>query len=262
VADPLSSADFTLRWIGHATVRLELDGLRVLTDPVLRERLGPLRRYADPVEPSWYDEIDVVVISHLHSDHLDLPSLRRLDPGTRLVVPRGAAPFVRTAGLHNVEELGRGERLRIGPLCIEATPAAHDGYRWRRPYGPVAEAVGYLIEGSTRVYFAGDTDLFSELEELRDRAEVALLPVGGWGLTLGPGHLDPARATQALRLIRPRLAVPVHWGTLWTSGLRQVRRDLFDRPGPQFAELARELAPDVEVAVLTPGELRGGKGTG
>jgi L-ascorbate metabolism protein UlaG (beta-lactamase superfamily) len=113
--------------------------------------------------------------------------------------------------------------------------------------------VGYLVDASTRVYFAGDTDLFDEMAELRGRVDVALIPVGGWGLTLGPGHLDPVRAAQAVGLIRPRVAVPIHWGTLWPAGLGWARRDLFALPGERFAQAVAALAAQVEVRVLRPG---------
>jgi L-ascorbate metabolism protein UlaG (beta-lactamase superfamily) len=111
-----------------------------------------------------------------------------------------------------------------------------------------------MIESPTaRIYFAGDTDLFPEMDELGE-PDVGLLPVGGWGLTLGKGHLDPIRAAHALRLVRPRIAVPIHWGTFWPRGLGRVRVERKSGGGALFARHAAELAPDVRVVVAQPGE--------
>lgn len=244
----------TVRWIGHATCVIDLDGVRVLTDPVLRPRLGPLRRHGAPLEERWWRGTDVVVLSHLHHDHLDITSLRRLPAGVPVLAPQGARRVLRRTGLHDVIEVSPGDRVRVGAVTVEATPADHDDRRWRGPWGAVAPPVGYLIEGSTPVWFAGDTDAFPEMSQLRDRVDVALLPVGGWGLTLGTGHLDPRRAAEVLDVVRPRLAVPVHWGTLRPLGTRQLRRALFEQPGPLFRARAAELSPQVQVVVLRPGQ--------
>ena len=94
--------------------------------------------------------------------------------------------------------------------------------RFRPPFGPKAEAVGYVFEqGSESVYFAGDTDMFPAMAELAG-VDLALLPVWGWGPRLGPGHMDPERAADALGVIRPRATVPIHWGTLWPVGMGRV----------------------------------------
>ena len=74
--------------------------------------------------------------------------------------------------------------------------------------------MGYLIRGSHQIYFAGDTDLFEGMATLAPDLEIALVPIWGWGPSLGPGHLDPRRAAEALRLLQPLLAVPIHWETL------------------------------------------------
>jgi L-ascorbate metabolism protein UlaG (beta-lactamase superfamily) len=112
-----------------------------------------------------------------------------------------------------------------------------------------------VISGDHVVHFAGDTELFSAMSELSsDDIDVSLLPVGGWGPTLRGGHMDPAKAVEALRLIRPRMAIPIHWGTFWPRGLRWFRRNLFERPGYTFAELAKASVANIEIAALQPGE--------
>jgi L-ascorbate metabolism protein UlaG (beta-lactamase superfamily) len=118
------------------------------------------------------------------------------------------------------------------------------------------EAIGLLIHGSKTVYFAGDTDLFPEMADLAsEHVDVALLPVAGWGPRLGAGHLDSRRAAEALRLIRPQIAVPIHWGYLRPVVLGSREPRYLTEPGHRFAELAATIAPDVTVRVLGPGEV-------
>jgi L-ascorbate metabolism protein UlaG (beta-lactamase superfamily) len=135
---------------------------------------------------------------------------------------------------------------------VAATPAEHDDRR--RPLGgPRAKPLGYVVSGSRRGYFAGDTDLFAEMTALRGSIDLALLPVAGWGATLGPGHLDADRAAEAAARIAPRVAIPIHWGTL------APRRPLKRHPNPstpprEFANLVARETPGVEVRVIQPGE--------
>ncbi len=243
-----------MTFLGHSSVLVELEHVRVLTDPLLRDGVTVLRRVASPLAPAAYEGVDAALVSHLHLDHYDVPSLRRLGPDVRLIVPRGAARLLRGAGFDSVDELGPGESTEIGGIRVTATPAAHGGYR--PPFGPRAEAVGYLIEGrERRVYFAGDTDLFDEMADLGADLDVALLPVWGWGPTLGPGHLDPSRAAAALRLLRPRYAVPIHWGTLWPRGLGRVGSGRLTRPPREFAARAAVHHPAARILLTEPGDV-------
>jgi L-ascorbate metabolism protein UlaG (beta-lactamase superfamily) len=240
-----------LIYLGHATTLLRLGGVSVLTDPALREWLGPLRRHGAVVDPELRDEADAVLISHLHRDHLDLASLRRLPPVTPLVVPRGAGQIASRGGADEVVEMSPGETLSIGALTVTAVTAVHDGRRG--PWGRGAQPLGYVLRGDgRRVYFAGDTDLFDGMSELRP-LDLALLPVWGWGPSLGSGHLDPAGAARALTLLRPRGAVPIHWGTFYPLGLSRLRPAPLSDPPLEFARLAAELSPEVDVRVLDPG---------
>jgi L-ascorbate metabolism protein UlaG (beta-lactamase superfamily) len=151
-----------------------------------------------------------------------------------------------------VAELAPGEEIRLGSVTIRAVPAQHDGRR--EPLGPSLGAVGYVVSGRSSVYFAGDTDLFDRMREIGPRLDAALLPVWGWGPTVGPGHLDPEGAARALALLRPRIAIPVHWGTLFPVGLSRLRPKPLREPPLLFADHAAQLAPDVEVRILAPGE--------
>jgi len=241
-----------ITYVGHATVLIEMDGIRVLTDPLLRDRAGHLRRQPSPIKPAWLRRLDAVLISHLHWDHLDLPSLRLLGRSTRLIVPRGARAYLSRWGFRHIEEIDVGGVTWIGPVGVEATSAHHTGFR--PPFGPQTDCLGYVVQGSRRVYFAGDTDLFPEMAQLADGLDMALLPVWGWGPTLGAGHMDPRRAAEALTLLRPRIAVPIHWGTLYPLGLGWTHTPFLTRPPRVFAYHAAHLAPDVDVRIITPGQ--------
>ena len=110
-----------------------------------------------------------------------------------------------------------------------------------------------MVRGSRTVYFPGDTDLFAGMGDLVG-ADVALLPVWGWGPNIGPGHMDPIRAAEAASRLKPTLAVPIHWGTLYPLGLRRVHPRPLADPGHQFASAVASSAPGVSVRVLAPGE--------
>jgi L-ascorbate metabolism protein UlaG (beta-lactamase superfamily) len=242
-----------VRWVGHSTVLISLDGVRLLTDPLLRVLVAHLRRRV-PIDRDALRGVDAVLLSHAHHDHLDIGSLQRLGRRTPLVVPRGLGPLLRRQGFREVHELAVGEELAIGAVQVQATFAAHDGSR--PPYPARAPAVGYTVLGSRRIYFAGDTDLFAEMDGLVPDLDLALVPIWGWGPSLGRGaHLDPEGAAEAIARLRPRIAVPIHWGTYAPlyMGLRAVPRYLAE-PQIAFSAAAARRAPDVAVRILSPGE--------
>ena len=286
-------------FLGHATVLIEIDGVCLLTDPLLRDRIAHLRRLVAPVEQSIATEVDGVLISHLHRDHLDLPSLRSLGFDTPLFVPRGGGAWLGHRGFTRVRELSVGETAQVGEgtregqskkagstglalsaierrsqdtgagaLAVTAVEAHHDGRRRPGPGGTRAATVGYLVDGAQKtVYFAGDTELFdgmSALASAPDSAgqeqrsttalDVALLPVAGWGPTLGPGHMGPLEAARAAAMLRPRIAIPMHWGTFAAVGVRAGDSARREDPARRFAEELARLDPAIEVRVLAPGE--------
>jgi L-ascorbate metabolism protein UlaG (beta-lactamase superfamily) len=242
----------SITYVGHATTLIEMDGTRLLTDPLLRDRITLLQRRGQPVEPAAYQNIDAVLISHLHYDHLDLPSLRLIGLDTRLIVPWGSGRLFRRQGFQWIEELHQDDITAVGSLLVRATDAKHD--RSRFPLGLRADCLGFVIQGAYSVYFPGDTDFFPEMASLADSLDVALLPVWGWGPTLGPGHMDPLAAAKALTLLQPKLAMPIHWGSLHPPGLGWLNpRRFLTHPPYTFATCAAQLAPQVKVQIVSPG---------
>lgn len=239
-------------YVGHGTVLAELGGARLLTDPVLRPRVGHLRRQGPPPPPGVAEGLDALLVSHLHHDHADIPSLRRIDREVPALVAPGSGRFFSRRGFAEVTELAPGESVRVGEALVTAVEAMHQSNRWlERDSG----AIGFLISAAgRRVYFAGDTDLFDGMGELGPGLDLALLPIWGWGPSIGPGHLDPVRAARAAALISPRIAVPIHWGTLYPLGLARLRPGPLRSPPREFAARLGELAPQVEARVLAPGE--------
>lgn len=240
-----------ITFIGHATLLLEMSGLRVLTDPILRNRVLHLRRHNRIVNTLDENSLDAVLISHAHWDHLDLPSLKSIGTSTPLIVPKGLEQLLRRKGFIHITELSVGDITTIGEINIYATYADHDDPRIR--VGRGSESIGYLIEGTHRIYFPGDTALYPHMADLANGLDLALLPVWGWGPNLGPGHMNPYQAALALRLLSPRFAIPIHWGTMFPIGLKWMFPKLMVEPPLAFANFASKLAPEVTVKILAPG---------
>lgn len=237
-------------WLGHATVAIDLGGERILTDPFLRSHVGPLRRVGPMPSSTTATETTLVLVSHLHHDHLDLPSLRRID--APVVVPRGGGDLVRRAGARDVREVEPGDEVKLRGVRVAAVPAHHPagrfGYRGR------AQPVGYLVaDDQHTVYFAGDTGPDPRLAELPRGADLALLPIGGWGLTLGEEHLGPRSAAALARDLEPRLVLPIHWGTLQIPLLRHLRPQLGRLAGSRFAAELAQVAPATRALLVEPG---------
>jgi L-ascorbate metabolism protein UlaG (beta-lactamase superfamily) len=239
-------------FVGHATVLIEMDGVRVLTDPILRTRLGPLTRSAEPPKPESWSSVDVVLLSHSHWDHLDYGSLKLIGSDVPIIAPRGQAAELHKRGFREVVEVVAGDDHEIGGLRIETVHAEHKGFG--PPVGGTELSLGYIVHGSQSHYFAGDTAFFEGMADFDAGLDVALLPVWGWGPTAKPSeHLDPMGAARAAAVIKPRFAIPIHWGTLHPVGFKWMRPSTRIDPPHQFAQLVRRLAPDTSVRVLRNG---------
>jgi L-ascorbate metabolism protein UlaG (beta-lactamase superfamily) len=247
-----------LNYIGHATILIDIGHIRVLTDPVLRDRVFFLQRHGSNPAPDLLAERppDVVLLSHLHYDHADLPSLRQIPKTTPVIAPKGSGKFLaRWAGVE-VHEVVEGDKVRIADVEISAVPAQH-GRSLSVPR-PMETCLGYVMKNRLSMYFAGDTDLFDAMRDVGQEfdLDLAFLPVWGYGHYLGSGHLTPHAAAEALTRLNPRVAVPIHWGSFRYPGPYSLwqRADHLRNPPHTFARHAADLAPRTEVRVLQPGE--------
>ena len=239
-----------LGFVGHATVLLDVAGTRILTDPFLRSGLGPLERHGPLPDPDALRDVDVVLISHGHPDHFDRESLAAIAGAPMVVVPRGLGAVARRWTRANVVEMTAGERLRVGEVSIEAVPARH----WVTPGSVRAKPQGYVVDSGLRIWFAGDTGPLPPDLRPAGPIDVALLPVWTWGPHRGPGHLGPRSAAELLREIDARVAVPIHWGTLYPRRLHRLWSGPLTEPGDRFAAHAERLASQADVRVLRPRE--------
>ncbi|MCG2797547.1 MAG: MBL fold metallo-hydrolase [Cellulomonas sp.] len=246
-----------VRWLGHASVVLDLGGQRLLTDPLLRRHAGLLRRRgAAPAVQSWASP-DAVLVSHLHHDHAELGSLHLLDDVPTLAAAANAR-WLREHGVPAAVGLDDHEwwDLPGGDVRVRRVPADH-GHR-PMPHRPNA-VTGFVVRTPSLVcWFAGDTGPFPQMRDLARFAgapiDLAIVPVGGWGPRLSGGHLDPVQAAVAVALCGARLALPVHWGTLHPPAGRQLPPGWMDRAGAAFAQACARHAPGCRPLVLELGE--------
>jgi L-ascorbate metabolism protein UlaG (beta-lactamase superfamily) len=249
----VAAGHLALTWWGHASSTVEIGSAQVSIDPLLTPRLGHLRRYADPPGAAAYDA-DLVLVSHLHGDHLHLPSLRGFPPEIPVVVPKGGEGLVRRLGAHRVRPVRPGDVLELAGVRVAVLPATHDDRRGphSRLRGP---ALGFRVDGAGRSFwFPGDTELRDDMGQVGP-VDLALVPIGGWGPTLEDGHMDPVAGAEAVRRVGAVTAVPVHWGTFWPIGLRHLLRAnhhrLFTTPGQRFLDALE--GGDTTAMVLAPG---------
>lgn len=249
-----------LTYVGQGTVLIEMDGLRILTDPVLKRWAGPLRRYGELPDRAVHRGIDMVLISHLHIDHLDPASLKLLPKSAVVIGPPLTGQTVHRVGFRTVVETRRETTLHLGEIDVTAVHAKHTKRRWL--LSAATEPLGFIIHGSSTIYYAGDTAVFEGMEDLHERIDVALLPIETWGVRPPEGrHLSPRTAVEALALLKPRLAVPIHWGTFYLPGSTYAGKEVdyawfqrIKRRPETFSALAAERAPEVGVCILDPGQ--------
>lgn len=237
---------------GHSSVLIELDGTRVLIDPLFRSALLHLQRHAPLVDIDRWGRPDVLLISHGHMDHLDKRSLKLVDKSARAIVPSDCVKIIEGLGFRDVVGVKDGDTVDADGLVVRAVHALHGGSRM--PWNAPSETLGFVVDGSQSFYYAGDTDLFDEMSELHASLDLALLPVWGWGPKLGAGHLDPDRAAEAAALVRPRVAVPVHWGGYLPAGMARRRPELLSEPPRRFRRIVEAAdLPGTRVELIEPG---------
>lgn len=246
-------APLAVTWWGHSSTTVELGSVRVATDPLFSRVLFALRRLVDDPDEGCA-EADLVLVSHLHYDHLHLPSLSRFPAGTSIVVPRGAPRLVRGLSRLNVIEAAPGDTLSVAGVDVEVLTAHHDGRR-SVLHRHEAPALGFrFATADGAVWFPGDTASRPDITDVPP-VDLALAPIGGWGPSLpGDEHLDPEEAVAAASAVGARWTLAVHYGTYWPIGLRRLRpgnhRHFFLTPPMRFHDAVREQG--VATVPLTP----------
>ncbi|WP_301340360.1 MBL fold metallo-hydrolase [Corallococcus exercitus] len=250
-------------WLGHSSTLVEVDGHRVLTDPVWGERtsplewIGPKRWFPAPIALDALPPIDAVVISHDHYDHLDFATITAMkDWNTTFVVPLGVGAHLEYWGVpaSRIVELDWWERTKVKGLDIVATPARHASGRFLQQ-DKTLWAGWALVGPRHRVYYSGDTGLFPAMEEIGAKLgpfDLTMIETGQYGAGWPDWHLGPEQAVLAHRLVKGRLMLPVHWGLVtlayhgWTEPIERslvaAKHDgvgiTAPRPGQDFLALA------------------------
>jgi L-ascorbate metabolism protein UlaG (beta-lactamase superfamily) len=220
----------TLAWLGHSTVLVDFYGIRILTDPALANHvgisyglgtIGPKRFVAPALTPTQLPPIDVLLLSHAHMDHMDLPSLRLLANAPATVTARATCDLVAGTGLNHITELGWGDRMTCrtdrGDLQIEAFEVKHWGQRW--PSELPRGYNGYILRREGRaILFGGDTALTPTFGDIRSRGpfEVGIVPIGAYRPWIR-NHCTPEEALSMANAARAKYIVPVHHQTFRLS---------------------------------------------
>jgi L-ascorbate metabolism protein UlaG (beta-lactamase superfamily) len=238
--DAQPSTGLRATWLGHSTTILEIDGARVLIDPVfsasagVNGMMGQRRFFPLPLSAADLPEIDVVLISHDHYDHLDYPSIRQLVPtNAQFVVPLGVGAHLEAWGIaaERIVELDWWEQVELAGLSFVATPARHYSGRGVLDLEHTLWASFAIIGPQQRVFYSGDTAMFPGLREIGDQLgpfDLTLIEAGGYNRYWADIHLGPEQAVQAHRMLQGRVMMPVHWGLFdlamhgWTEPVERV----------------------------------------
>ncbi len=214
-------------WLGHSTTLIEIDGMRVLTDPVWGPRASPLslagpKRFQPvPVALREMPPVDVVVISHDHYDHLDYPTIRALaKSNVPFVTSLGVGAHLEVWGIPSarITELDWWESSFVPESDVQviAAPAQHFSGRTFKSRNATLWSSFVVQSGKHRVFFSGDTGLTTEYREIGERLgpfDLAMLEVGGWDPAWGDMHLGPENALEAVAQLHAEVFLPIHWGT-------------------------------------------------
>lgn len=227
-------------WLGHSTTLIEIDGLRLLTDPVWGPRsspytwVGPKRWYPPPIALDDLPKIDAVLISHDHYDHLDAPTIEQIKGwDTRFIVPLGVGAHLEYWGVpqERLIEMDWWETTRVGDLEIACTPARHASGRQAFDQNTTLWAGYALVGGQHRAYFSGDTGMFPALTEIGEKYgpfDMTMIEVGAYHSAWPDWHMGPEQAVEAHHMLRGRVLIPIHWGLFdlalhgWTEPVERV----------------------------------------
>ena len=239
-------------WVGHSTLLMSFGGMYILTDPNFTNRVVIARRAVGlPLEPEEIKELDLILISHAHYDHLDRPSLKRLPKSALLVVPQGCRPLVTGLGFSNIREVKWNDVFQTGGMTIEAIQTAH----WGKRSPADDEDRGYngyiLSKNGKSIIFAGDTGYSKVFEEKgRGRAILAaFFPISAYRPDwFRQNHASPEEALKMFAESGARYMIPIHWGTFILS------HEPLEEPLKRLKAEAARLGLEERVIILKHGE--------
>ena len=246
----LKNGEIGVTWIGHASFLIQAEGMSLLIDPNWAKWLKVIKRMKLPgLHLHELPDIDLVLVTHAHFDHLDRKTLREVAADQPIVVPFEVGNLVHDLGFHSVNELHYWETFEHGPLRITLTPAHHWGARMlhdsHRGFG------GYIIEvGGRTIYHCGDTAYFEGFREIgaRHRIDVALLPIGAYDPPSGREvHMNPEEALKAFVELGAKRMVPMHFGTF------RLSYEPLHEPPERLLACAREHGMEEQIVVMTEG---------
>jgi len=242
-------------WVGHSTFLIQLNGINILTDPVWAKRMGLEKRLTEPgISLADLPEIDVVVISHGHYDHLDFPTLKKLKGNPQYLVPAGLTSLFNKKGYSDVTELNWWENLEYGGITFHFVPAQH----WtRRSLTDMNTSHwgGWIVQSPQEtLYFVGDTGYFSGFKQIGERftsIDTVFMPIGAFEPEwfMAPAHISPEDSVKAFIELKAKSFVPMHYGTY----------RLADDTGPEalerlHREWEKQQLPQEQLKVLLLGE--------
>ncbi len=249
----LQENEIGITWIGHASFLIQARGQNILIDPNWAKWLKVIKRLKHPgIQLHQLPEIDLVLVTHAHFDHLDRKTLREVANEQPIVVPFEVGNLVHGLGFHSVHELDYWKSYQHGPLKITLTPAHHWGARVlhdsHRGFG------GYVIEvGGRSIYHCGDTAYFEGFKEIGERhpIDIALLPIGAYDPPSGREvHMNPEQAVQAFIEMKAKTLVPMHYGTF------RLSYEPLHEPPERLLVCAQEHGIEGKVCVMTEGQPR------
>lgn len=247
-----------ITWLGHSSLLIEVDGKRVLTDPIFGERaspfdwFGPERWYAPPIPLSEMPSVDAVIISHDHYDHLQRDTIEKMIAwDTVFIAPLGVGAHLEYWGVPaaRIIELDWWERTKLGDLDIVATPARHASGRHLLDQNTTLWAGFALVGPSHRVFFSGDTGMFPAMKEIGEKLgpfDVTMIEVGAYHRAWPDWHIGPEQAVKAHGLMRGQVFLPIHWG-LWNLAAHGWTE-------PAERVLAAAAVQNVTVTIPRPGQ--------